>query len=308
MSTPSHEARHLRDSRELITEPVTVTSTILREWRLPEPEGDKESRGRTLIVGGSDQTPGAVLLAAEAALRSGAGKLQVATVASLAQAVAVALPEALVLPLPERGGDIAPEAADDILGLAEGASSVLLGPGIRDIAQCRALMAALMPRLRGPVVIDAAATAYVGADHAVCHPFEGRAVLTPNRKELALTLGIRRDEVEEDPAGATLELARRTLVTVTSGGEESWTATPDGDLWRDQTGGVGLGVSGSGDVFAGIVCGLTARGATPPQAAVWAAHLHGRAGDRLASAVGRVGFLARELPAEVPRVLAEIEI
>jgi ADP-dependent NAD(P)H-hydrate dehydratase len=308
MPTPSHEARHLRDSRELIAEPVTVTSTILREWRLPEPEGNKESRGRTLIVGGSNQTPGAVLLAAEAALRSGAGKLQVATVASLAAAVAVALPEALVLPLPERGGDIAPEAAEDILGLAEGASSVLLGPGIRNIEQGIELLAAVVPKLRGPVVVDAGGTAYVGADHTVLHRLDGQAVLTPNRKELALTLGIRLDEVEEDPAGATLELARRTLVTVTSGGEESWTATPDGGLWRDQTGGVGLGVSGSGDVFAGIVCGLTARGATPAQAAVWAAHLHGRAGDRLASAVGRVGFLARELPPEVPRVLAEIEL
>jgi hydroxyethylthiazole kinase-like uncharacterized protein yjeF len=249
-----------------------------------------------------------VLLAAEAALRSGAGKLQVATVASLAVAIAVALPEALVLPLPERGGDIAPEAAADILALAEGASSVLLGPGIRDIDQCIELLAAVVPKLRGPVVIDAGGMAYVGADHTVLHRLDGQAVLTPNRKELALTLGIRPDEVDEDPAGATVELARRTLVTVTSGGEESWTATPEGDLWRDQTGGVGLGVSGSGDVFAGIVCGLTARGATPAQAAVWAAHLHGRAGDRLASAVGRVGFLARELPPEVPRVLAEIEV
>jgi ADP-dependent NAD(P)H-hydrate dehydratase len=308
MPTPSHEARHLRDSRELITEPVTVTSTTLREWRLPEPEGDKESRGRTLIVGGSDQTPGAVILAAEASLRSGAGKLQVATVSSMAPLVAVALPEALVLGLPEYGGDIAPEAADDILGLADGAASVLVGPGIRNIDQCRALLAALVPKLRGPLIVDAAATAYVGADHAALHALEGRAVITPNRKELALTLGVRRDEVEEDPAGATLELARRTQVTVTSGGEESWTADPEGGLWRDQTGGVGLGVSGSGDVFAGIVCGLTARGATPAQAAVWAAHLHGRAGDRLASAVGKVGFLARELPAEVPRVLAEIEL
>jgi hydroxyethylthiazole kinase-like uncharacterized protein yjeF len=308
MPTPSHEARHLRETRELITEPITVTYSILREWRLPEPEGDKESRGRTLIVGGSDQTPGAVLLAAEAALRTGAGKLQVATVASLAPAVAVALPEALVLPLPEYGGDIAPEAAEDILALADGAAAVLIGPGIRNVDQCRALLGELVPKLRSPLVVDAGATAYVGADHTALHCLEGRAVLTPNRKELALTLGIRRDEVEEDPAGATLELARRALVTVTSGGEESWTATPEGDLWRDQAGNVGLGVSGSGDVLAGIVCGLVARGATPAQAAVWAAHLHGRAGDRLASAIGRVGFLARELPPEVPRVLAEIEV
>jgi NAD(P)H-hydrate repair Nnr-like enzyme with NAD(P)H-hydrate dehydratase domain len=97
-------------------------------------------------------------------------------------------------------------------------------------------------------------------------------------------------------------------VAVVSGGAETWTACPDGRLWCDQTGGHGLAVSGSGDVFAGIVAGLTARGAAPEQAAVWASQLHGRAGDRLAAAVGRVGYLAREIPAEVPHALAEIEI
>ena len=80
-------------------EPTTVTAAVLRRWPLPRPEGDKEDRGRTVVVGGSDQTPGAAMLAAEAAIRAGAGKLQVATVASLAPYVAIALPEALVRPL-----------------------------------------------------------------------------------------------------------------------------------------------------------------------------------------------------------------
>jgi NAD(P)H-hydrate repair Nnr-like enzyme with NAD(P)H-hydrate dehydratase domain len=65
-------------------------------------------------------------------------------------------------------------------------------------------------------------------------------------------------------------------------------------------------VSGSGDVQAGIVAGLLARGAEPAQAAVWGGYCHARAGERLATAVGTVGYLARELPGEVPRVLAEL--
>jgi NAD(P)H-hydrate repair Nnr-like enzyme with NAD(P)H-hydrate dehydratase domain len=72
------------------------------------------------------------------------------------------------------------------------------------------------------------------------------------------------------------------------------------------TGGPGLGVSGSGDVQAGIVTGLLARGAEPAQAAVWGAWLHGRAGEVLADRIGPVGFLARELPATVPGLLAEV--
>jgi NAD(P)H-hydrate repair Nnr-like enzyme with NAD(P)H-hydrate dehydratase domain len=73
-----------------------------------------------------------------------------------------------------------------------------------------------------------------------------------------------------------------------------------------QVGGPGLGVSGSGDVQSGIVAGLLARGAEPAQAAVWAAFLHGRAGEALAVSVGPVGFLARELPAQLPRLLAQL--
>jgi NAD(P)H-hydrate repair Nnr-like enzyme with NAD(P)H-hydrate dehydratase domain len=67
-----------------------------------------------------------------------------------------------------------------------------------------------------------------------------------------------------------------------------------------------LGVSGSGDVQAGIVSGLLARGADPAQAAVWGGYVHARTGERLAAAVGLVGYLARELPGQVPAVLGEL--
>jgi NAD(P)H-hydrate repair Nnr-like enzyme with NAD(P)H-hydrate dehydratase domain len=160
---------------------------------------------------------------------------------------------------------------------------------------------------RAPLILDALALAAVTDDVECLQPLAGRTVLTPNPSELALTMGLELGEVEEDPAAAAALLAERTGAVVSLGGEVSWVASPDGQLWRDPSGAVGLGVSGSGDVRAGIVAGLAARGATPAQAAVWAAHLHGRAGERLASTVGRLGFLARELPAQIPPVLAEIE-
>jgi len=135
---------------------------------------------------------------------------------------------------------------------------------------------------------------------------EGRVVLTPTPRAIASALHAEEDDVDADPAAATLALARRTRAAVGLGGATSWIATPDGGLWKDESGTAGLGVSGSGDVRAGITAGLLARGAEPAQAAVWGAWLHGRAGERLASSVGRLGFLARELPAEVPRALAEV--
>jgi hydroxyethylthiazole kinase-like uncharacterized protein yjeF len=289
-------------------EPIVVTPTMLRGWRLPEPEGGKDERGRTLIIGGSRETPGAVLLAAEAALRSGAGKLQVATVQSVAAMVAVALPEALVRGLPETpSGAVSAKAADDVAELARDASSVLVGPGMSDVDECAEFVRLLAPSLGRGVVVDALALAAVTADASVLHRLDGQAVLTPNPDELAQTLHADPAGIEHDPAGAAGRLARSARAVVALGGTTSWVAAPDGRCWRDETGGPGLGVSGSGDVRAGIVAGLMARGAGADQAAVWATHLHGRAGERLAASVGRLGFLARELPPEVPRVLMEID-
>ena len=288
-------------------EPTLVTPEVLRRHPLPEPTGGKNARGSILVIGGSTETLGAVLLAAEAAMRAGAGKLQVATVASLAPFAATVLPEALVRGLPETdGGAIAPEAADVVRDLAEAADAVLIGPGMADKEATEAFGERLLPHLSGPMALDALGLACVTADDTCLHHLDGRVVLTPNPTELAYSLHTDEEAVDADPATATRELAGRTRAVVGLGGATSWIATPDGELWKDESGNAGLGVSGSGDVRAGITGGLLARGADPIQAALWAAYLHGRCGERLASSVGRLGFLAREIPAEIPKALAEV--
>jgi ADP-dependent NAD(P)H-hydrate dehydratase len=290
-------------------ETTLVTPQVLRRWMLPEPTGGKEARGSILVIGGSSETLGAVQLAAEAALRAGAGKLQVATAESVAPWAATALPEALVRRLPEtKRGAIRADAADEVRDLAESASAVLIGPGMIDTDETQAFGERLLPHLPGPLVLDALGLACITADDRCVLHLQGRAVLTPNPKELALSLHRGEGDLGDDPSGAARELAAKAQATVGLGGATSWVAAPDGRLWRDESGGAGLGVSGSGDVRAGIVAGLLARGADPVQAAVWAAHLHGRAGERLAASIGRLGFLARELPPEIPRVVAEVEL
>ena len=290
-------------------EPTLVTPPLLREWALPEPTGGKNARGSILVIGGSSQTLGAVLLAAEAALRAGAGKLQVATAESVAPFAATALPEALVRALPESdSGAIRAEAADVVRELAEAADAVLIGPGMQDVDETQGFGDRLLPHLSGPVALDALGLASVTADVGCLRHLDARVVLTPNPTELAIALHIDEEELEKDPAAATVELAGRANAAVGLGGATSWIAAPDGRLWRDDSGGAGLGVSGTGDVRAGITAGLLARGADPVQAAVWASHLHGRAGERLAATIGRLGFLARELPYQIPAVLDEIAI
>jgi hydroxyethylthiazole kinase-like uncharacterized protein yjeF len=286
-----------------------VTPAVLRDWALPVPTGGKNARGSILVIGGSRETLGAVLLAAEAALRAGAGKLQVATVESMAPFAVTALPEALVRGLPESdGGGVRAEAADAVRDLAESADAVLIGPGMVDAEETQGFGDRLLPHLQGPVALDALGLASVTADADCLEHLHARVVLTPNPTELAIALHTDEQSVADDPAGAVLQLAGRARAAVGLGGATSWVAAPDQRLWRDDSGGAGLGVSGAGDVRAGIVAGLLARGADPVQAAVWAAHLHGRAGERLAATVGRLGFLARELPAQVPAVIDEIAI
>lgn len=287
--------------------PSVVTPDVLRDWALPRPGEGKDARGRVLVVGGGEGTPGAVRLAGEASLRAGAGKLALATVASCSDALAVAVPESQVLSLPAtRDGEIAEEAAEIVLCRAEECDAVLLGPGLGDPGSAVSLLEALVPRLRVPLVIDAVASAFVTEHPDGLHHLEGHGVLTLNPGELAHTSGRSEEEVAEDPAAVAAELASRARVVVLAGGSVKIVAGPDGSVWRIEGGGPGLGVSGSGDVSAGLVTGLLARGAEPAQAAVWAGYLHARAGERLAATTGAVGYLARDLPAQVPQVLSEL--
>jgi len=284
---------------------VLVDRGVLRDWPLPAPGSDKEERGRLVLVAGSRDTPGAGLLAAEAALRVGAGKVQLVTARSCAPSLAVSAPELMVTGALEDGsGNIDAAGADRILEWARGSSAVLLGPGFTDTDVAAELVGRLLPHLESTVVLDALATAYVtgGPERLAgsAHP----VVLTVNPTELAECLQLDEVEVEPDLARHTTTLARRTRAVVVCGGPTKFVARAD-DLWRVEAGNAGLGTAGSGDVQAGIVTGLLARGAEPAQAAVWGAYLHGAAGDRLAASVGPLGYLARQLTGELPGLLAE---
>ena len=289
---------------------TVVTPNVLRDWPLPDPYGDKYDKGGLLIVGGGAQTPGAVLLAAEAGLRVGAGKVRVATVRSIAPHLATALPEAFVEGLPEEeDGDLAPDGAEEILELAGSADAVLLGPGIMTPQAANALLERVVPHLDAAVLIDGLGMAYLTENLDGVQHLAGRALLTPNARELAMTLGREGEAPDEDEVRTlAAELSRKSMAVVLGGAATSFVVTPEGAVWRNEAGAPGMAASGSGDAKAGAIAGLLARGAPPEQAATWGAFIHGRAGERLTAAVGRVGFLARELVRELPAALAEIEV
>jgi ADP-dependent NAD(P)H-hydrate dehydratase len=290
-----------------MSEPTEVTAGVLRSWPLPEPGSDKESRGTVLVVGGSTQTAGAVLLAGEAALRAGGGKLQLATARGVAGPLGIAVPEARVLMLAESDdGQVDASAAADVTDAATSASVVLLGPGLPEPGTAVALLEGIVPHLDTVLVVDALASAYVTEHPDGLRHLEGRCVLTVNPGELARVLGRDDEEIDDDPLRHTRDAAAMTGAVVLCGSTEKYVVRPDGRAWVIRTGGPGLGVSGSGDVQGGIVSGLLARGADAAQAAVWGGYLHGRTGEELAVELGPVGYLARELPGRLPGLLAEL--
>ena len=124
-------------------------------------------------------------------------------------------------------------------------------------------------------------------------------MLTPNSDELGRLLERDVEPTHDD----VVDAARRYSSCVTA---QTMIADPDGQRWRVPSGHPGLATAGSGDVLAGLVVGLLARSAEPAQAACWGTYLHSMAGERLASRIGEVGFLARELVDQVPAVLAEL--
>ena len=295
-----------------MTSSTLVTHRDLADWPLPRPGSDKESRGRVLVVGGAPGTPGAVLLAGEAALRAGAGKLQLLTSPDTCAPLAVAVPESATLPWPHPAltgtpDESAPVPADVTDALA-GADTVLVGPGVATPDAAADLVARVLDGLaeEAGLVVDALGSAFLTGRPDGLGPVAARTVLTVNPTELAHVLGVDEDEVAADLAAATAEAARRTGAVVLGGGPVKHVAAPTGEAWQITVGGPGLGVSGSGDVQSGIVSGLLARGCEPAQAAVWGAYLHGAAGEELSRAVGTVGFLARELPGRVPGLLTAL--
>lgn len=284
--------------------PRALTATELKRHPLPPVEGgDKESHGRLLIVAGSRSVPGGALLAAHGAMRAGAGKLKLAVPDDVSTALGVAMPEALVQGFPTaRDGGFTRSAVSGIAQLAADSDVIIAGPGMRDNPATERLAKSLCG-LSKPLALDAAMLhALPKADE------EARAapvppILLPHAGEMASLLDCDDGEVEADPLGCGRRCAELYGSVVLVKGVESHVVSADGSAWKFSGGSPGLGVSGSGDTLAGIVGGLLARGAEPLTALLWSVWLHGEAGRRLSRRVGQVGFLAREIPGEVPALL-----
>jgi ADP-dependent NAD(P)H-hydrate dehydratase len=284
----------------------TLDRALLDRFPLPDhpEESSKEDRGRLLVVAGSRELPGAALLAGIAALRAGAGKLQIATARSIAVQVGVMIPEARVVGHSEtEEGCVDPGEIGSIVALAAQAHAVAIGCGLQSGDSLEALLDALLDcGADMPLVLDAAVLTCLGARADSLRAWPGGAVILPHAGEMAGLLQCAREKIEAEPEAASRRAADLLGVVSVIKGPLSYIVAPDGRTFRYEGGGVGLATSGSGDTLAGIVGGFCARGADPLTAALWGVYTHGEAGRLLGERVGRVGFLARDILDLIPQI------
>lgn len=258
----------------------------------------KVDAGTVVVVGGSEGLSGAPYLAAMGAARGGAGRVRCLVPASVYPVVAARCIEVMVHPLPEEEGRVGMVSWEAIERHLEGASAVVIGPGLGRSPGVSELVTHLLHSSSLPVVIDAdALDTWSDADPVGASG--GGRILTPHAGEMARLLGWSRAKVEEDPPAAAAEAHTRSGATIVLKGSATC-VVGDKPLARGPGDVVALATAGTGDVLSGVIAALAASGLTPNDAAYCGVWVHGLAGRLVQQHVGRVGALATDLLPLIP--------
>jgi NAD(P)H-hydrate epimerase len=290
---------------EVATARHRVREEILAEVPRRTQEDNKFSAGTVLVVGGSKGLSGAPCLAAEAAMRAGAGYVFVAYPASIGQVVELRLLEAVKRPLDDGGeGVVGPDAADGIVELAGRAGAVAIGPGLGRAEPTRELVRTLLERIERPVVLDADGLWAIAGHLDWVFARSAPTVLTPHSGELARLIGKSSARVDARRLDAAQTGADDTGTVLLLKGADTIVASPGRGALVADLGNPGLATAGSGDVLTGIVAAFLAKGMGPHEAAAAAAAAHGVAARRAAELGGYAGMIARDVIGSLSAVLS----
>ena len=284
----------------------------MRTW-LPfrDPRGHKGTFGRVVVIAGSRGMIGAACLAAEAALRSGAGSVKLLVPRSLVDVCAIKLTEVMVSGLPgTRAGTFSADAVDAAKPFLDEADAVLLGPGLSRSASAERFVRSLLPRIRKPLVLDADGLNALRErdERARSRLRERPAILTPHPGEMSRLLGRPTKSVLADAPSTARAAAARFGCEVILKGAPSVVASPDGNADLCSLGNDGMATAGSGDVLSGLLAGLLAQGYDAAIAARVGAMVHGRAGDICRTEIGRRGMIAGDIMRCIPYAWRELEV
>jgi NAD(P)H-hydrate epimerase len=256
----------------------------------------KGDYGKVLVVGGSRGKSGAAAMAGQAALRSGAGLVTVATASSCLPLVALSMPELMTESLEEtKEGTIANAS---IASLLHGKTVMALGPGLGTHPETQAFARLAFAESTIPVVVDAdGLNAFVEVVEALRGTAQRPVVITPHPGEMARLIGLETAYVNENRIDVARQFAKTHHVCVVLKGFRTVVATSDGQVFINATGNPGMATGGMGDILTGMLAGIIAQEGigTFQERVLFAVYLHGLAGDLAADDLGEESLVATDL-------------
>ncbi len=267
---------------------------------LPErsPDAHKGSFGKVLVIAGSANYPGAAILAASAAYKTGAGLVALATGRTLLPSLIAAMPEVIFHPLPDEDGALGAEAAQALQEVLPNYDAVVIGCGLGNAPATRAFVQSVLRDAglagRHGVVVDADGLNAID-DSGIWGEVAAPVVLTPHAGEMGRLVGSEAEAVQAGRLELTRARAAEWGCQVVLKGANTIVAAPDGRASVSAIASAALATAGSGDVLAGAIGGLIAQGVDPFEAATLGVYLHGNSGERAAKAVGSAGTTARDI-------------
>jgi NAD(P)H-hydrate epimerase len=269
-------------------------------------DSHKGDYGHVLVVAGSPGKTGAAVLAASAALRSGAGRVTVAAPAGCVGTIAGLGAEFMTLALPEdASGLVQASAVDDVLAL--GADVIAAGPGLGRSPGVRAFVHALVEQCGVPLVLDAdAVVAFAGEPDGLLARDGAELIITPHPGEMAALTGIPVDDLQANRLSVARDFASTHRIHVILKGHRTVVATPDGRAFINLTGNAGMATAGAGDVLTGAVAAWAGQTLDVEAACKLAVYLHGLAGDLAEADEGEVGMIAGDIVARLGDAVLEL--
>jgi ADP-dependent NAD(P)H-hydrate dehydratase / NAD(P)H-hydrate epimerase len=279
-----------------------VTDAIPRRGH----ESTKFAAGSALVCGGSTGLTGAPSLAAEAAMRAGAGYVTACVPASLNQIFETRLLEVMSVPLPDENGMIVPAALTEVLERTGRVQALVLGPGLGRDPQTAAFARELAERAEVPLLLDAdGLNAHAGRlDTLARRP--AATVLTPHAGELARLLGEASAQVSARRLHSARAAAAAAGAIVVLKGDDTLVADPSGRVAVNRGGAPALATAGTGDVLSGVIGAYLAKAMDAFHAACAGVFVHAAAGRLAGGTIGAEGVIASDVIARLPRALPPV--
>lgn len=277
-----------------------------------DPDSHKGDYGRVFVIAGSIGMTGAAYLCSKAALRAGAGLVTLGIPEGLNPIMEVKLTCVMTFPLPQtRSGTLARAAKEKILEFSKGFDVIVIGPGLSQHPDTKALIADLLPEINLPIVIDADGLNAIVGRFDLLNDAKNDVVLTPHPGELARLMNLKSSvEIQDN----RIKIAREFINVIRQNGENDIVLVLKGNktivinhnnIYINTTGNPGMASAGSGDVLSGVVGSLIGQGFPAFRAAQLGVYIHGLAGDLAAREKGEISMIATDIIDCLPDAFAE---